>query len=238
MARAAPPLPAETRLGGGHPAGGFGFDDKWLGGGRRPLKWRETNARFTGPTVTQLQAAFIAKWAEATGRLLTGEHFLPFDDVPATTANGAAGKTEAALIYSPPLTGSTTAERLLALSIASPRRRLYIANAYFIPDADFVQLLIAAARRGVDVRILTNGNQSDVKTTLLAAACSSVRRLSSQACCRATAGIELTVDDAILHRKEEAQYRRHREIRQAIRLADEDLSEDMATGILTSGQCE
>ncbi len=148
--------------------GGFGLDDRWLGRGRRAREWRETNVRFAGPAVAQLQAAFIAQWAEATGELLTGERFLPFDDMLATTTGGAVGATKAALVYSPPLTGSTTAERLLALSIASARLRLYIANAYFIPDADFVQLLVDAARRGVDVRILTNSEQTDVKTTWLA----------------------------------------------------------------------
>lgn len=144
--------------------GGFGFDDKWLGAGQRPREWRETNARFSGPAVAQLQAAFIAKWAEATGELLTGERFLPSSGGPPPTAGG----TEAALVYSPPLTGSTAAERLLALSIASARRRLYVANAYFVPNADFVQLLVDAARRGVDVRLLTNSAQTDVKTTWLA----------------------------------------------------------------------
>ena len=148
--------------------GGFGFADKWRGGGRRPQEWRDTNARFAGPAVSQLQASFIAKWAEATGELLTGERFLPIDGAPATNAARAAGATEAALVYSPPLTGSTTAERLFALSIASARRRLYIANAYVVPDPDFVELLVAAARRGVDVRVLTNSAQTDVKTTWLA----------------------------------------------------------------------
>ena len=57
---------------------------------------------------------------------------------------------------------------LLALSIASAQHRLYVANAYFIPDASFVKLLADAARRGVDVRILTNGAQTDVKSTWLA----------------------------------------------------------------------
>ena len=148
--------------------GGFGLDDKWLGEGRQPRERRETNARFAGPAVSQLQAAFIAMWAEATGELLTGERYLPFDDMPAATAAGVAGAAEAALVYSPSLTGSTAAERLLALSIASARRRLYIANAYFVPPADFVQLLVGAARRGVDVRMLTNSAQTDVKTTWLA----------------------------------------------------------------------
>ena len=35
-------------------------------------EWRETNARFEGPAVRQLEAAFVAAWAEATGELLTG----------------------------------------------------------------------------------------------------------------------------------------------------------------------
>jgi len=148
--------------------GGFGFDDRFLGGGRRPGEWRETNARFAGPAVAQLQTAFIAKWAEATGELLTGERFLPLADAAATAARSAASVSEAALIHSPPLTGSTTAERLIALSIASARRRLYIANAYFVPDADFVRLLVAAARRGVDVRLLTNGAQPVVDGVLAA----------------------------------------------------------------------
>ena len=147
--------------------GGLGFDDKWRGNGRRPLEWRETNVRFAGPAVAQLQGAFIASWAEATGQLLTGERFLAAE-APAPMADAAAGGTEAALVYSPPLTGSTAAERLIAITIASAQRRLYIANAYFIPHSDFVALLVGAARCGVDVRILTNGANSDVKSTWLA----------------------------------------------------------------------
>lgn len=166
--------------------GGFGFDDKWLGRGRRPGEWRETNARFAGPAVRQLQSVFVAKWAEATGELLTDVALEPDVDSPVdgpspvpaagsttagTTAGAAPGSMPgdtAALLYSPPLTGSTTAERLLALSIAGARRTLYVSNAYFVPHADFVQLLVRAAQRGVDVRILTNGVQTDVKTTWLA----------------------------------------------------------------------
>jgi cardiolipin synthase A/B len=38
--------------------GGFGLADYWLGGGLKPDEWRETNVRFEGPAVAQLQAAF------------------------------------------------------------------------------------------------------------------------------------------------------------------------------------
>ena len=144
--------------------GGFGFDDKWLGGGRRPGEWRETNARFDGPVTAQLQATFVAQWAEATGELHGGALMLGED----TPRDPSAGAATAALLYSPSLTGSTVAERLFAISIASARHRLYITNAYFVPHADFVTLLTDAARRGVDVRVLTNGGRSDVSTTWLA----------------------------------------------------------------------
>jgi cardiolipin synthase len=146
--------------------GGFGLDDKWLGDGKAGGEWRETNARFGGLAATQLQAVFVAEWAEATGELLAWDRLLPSGGGPAR--DGPSRAARAALLYSPAVTGSTTGERLLALAIASARRRLYVANAYFVPRSDYVRLLVDAARRGVDVRVLTNGPASDVRTTWLA----------------------------------------------------------------------
>ena len=140
--------------------GGFGFDDKWLGGGRRPSEWRETNVRFEGPAVLQLESAFVSAWTEATGELLTGRAAL-------TTYDG--GVARAGLLYTTPTLGSTPAERYLALSIAAAQRRLYVTNAYFAPDVNFVALLARAARRGVDVRILVGGPLTDVRAARLAA---------------------------------------------------------------------
>lgn len=147
--------------------GGFGLDDKWLGAGHRPNEWRETNVRFTGPAVASLQAVFTAKWAEATGELLASD-VLRADATPDSAVDPIGTRADAALLYSPSVVGSTTAERLLALSIAMAKRRLYITNAYFVPQAAFVTMLTAAAGRGVDVRILTNGPESDVESTRLA----------------------------------------------------------------------
>jgi len=139
--------------------GGFGLADYWLGDGHHEDQWRETNVRFEGPTVAALQATFAAGWAEATGELLTGDMFFPkssFADV---------GNMKAGLMHSVPSTGSTPAERFLALSIAGARKSLYISNSYFVPGESFMQLLLAAARRGVDVRVLTVSKKTDVKTT-------------------------------------------------------------------------
>jgi cardiolipin synthase A/B len=139
--------------------GGFGIDDKWFGDGRTGGSWRETNVRFEGPAVRQLQAAFAAAWTEATGVLFTGRATLaPQDD----------GVTAAGLLHTMPTLGSTPAERFIALSIAAARKTLYLTNAYFAPDANFVEQLAAAARRGVDVRILTAGPRTDVHVVRLA----------------------------------------------------------------------
>jgi cardiolipin synthase len=133
--------------------GGFGIDDKWFGDGRSGGSWRETNVRFEGPAVRQLQAAFAATWVEATGVMFTGR---------ATLGSEQNGATGAGLLYTSPTLGSTAAERFFALSIAGARKTLYITNAYFAPDRNFIDLLAAAARRGVDVRILTAGSRTDV----------------------------------------------------------------------------
>lgn len=139
--------------------GGFSVDDRWLGDGLRGWSWRETNVRFEGPAVRQLQAAFAAAWTEATGTLFSGRASLP----------GSEGAdTLAGLLHATPTMGTTAAERFFAMTIAGARKTLYITNSYFAPDENFVTLLGDAARRGVDVRILTSGQRTDIRTVRLA----------------------------------------------------------------------
>ncbi|MHB1297099.1 MAG: phospholipase D-like domain-containing protein [Gemmatimonadaceae bacterium] len=139
--------------------GGFGIDDKWLGDGHTGGAWRETNVRFEGPAVRQLEAAFAAAWTEATGVMLSGRQSVDsFED----------GVALAGVLSASPTLGSTPAERYLALSIAGARRTLYVTNAYFAPDDNFVALLVAAAGRGVDVRLLVGGTGTDVRLARLA----------------------------------------------------------------------
>lgn len=140
--------------------GGFGLADYWLGDGKHSGQWRDSNVRFEGQAVMALQAAFAAAWAECTGELLAGDTFFPRAAFHARPGNMLAG-----VFFSSPTTGSTPAERFNALSIASARKSLYVTNSYFVPDDDFRDLLLQARRRGVDVRILTVNDGTDVKTT-------------------------------------------------------------------------
>jgi cardiolipin synthase len=140
--------------------GGFGFDDKWLGESRSGTGWRDTSVRIRGPAVMQLFEAAVAGWAEATGDLFTGRIDVPRCD---------GGVSAAGLLYTAPTLGSTPAERFLALSIAGAQRTLFITNAYFAPDKNFVDMLVDAAGRGVDVQLLVGGPATDVRVTRLAA---------------------------------------------------------------------
>jgi cardiolipin synthase len=151
--------------------GGFGFADTWLGDGESPDRWRDINARITGPAVRQLQAIFVFTWVSASGELLIGELLLEKSAAPDSagmeedSATEAGGAARSGIMISPATVGSSAAERLLALSLAAARRTLYISNAYFVPDDDFLRLLRDAVARGVDVRVLTNSRATDVPLT-------------------------------------------------------------------------
>lgn len=145
--------------------GGFGVRDEWLSrkrrrrflAGRRAKlrmigEWRDDNIRVTGPAVSDVQRAFAQNWIEAGGALLRAAELPPIaPDGPARVAfvSSTAGYV-------------TDGERLLHLLIRSARRRLHIANAYFVPDASLLQLLCEKAREGVDVRVLAPGSKNDI----------------------------------------------------------------------------
>jgi cardiolipin synthase len=131
-----------------------------LGSGLHEDQWRESNVRFEGPSVLALQAAFAAAWVESSGELLVEDRFFPRGAFRVRPGTATAG-----LLFTSTTTGSTAAERFLALSIAGSSRTLYIANSYFVPDDDFRDLLVAAAKRGVDVRVLTASEKTDVRVT-------------------------------------------------------------------------
>ncbi|MEP7002207.1 MAG: phospholipase D-like domain-containing protein [bacterium] len=139
--------------------GGFGISDKWFGDGRTKGQWRDSNVRFTGPSVNQLQTAFSVCWAESTGELLVAPV------LPAPTPPESDGSMIAGLLHASPSIGSTEAERFFAYSIASARKKLYITNSYFVPDREIRAMISAAARRGVDTRVLTVSRETDVKST-------------------------------------------------------------------------
>ncbi|MEJ7727945.1 MAG: phospholipase D-like domain-containing protein [Polyangiaceae bacterium] len=137
--------------------GGFGIRDNWLGDGLSEQAWRDSNVVFEGPAVRDAQLAFAESWQEAGGALLAAT------DLAAPPA--VAGGVSAALVASSGSPTVTRAERLIQLLTLSARRRVWIANAYFVPTRPILEQLERQAQAGVDVRILVPGKQSDSKTS-------------------------------------------------------------------------
>ena len=135
--------------------GGAGIADQWLGNAEDKHHWRDIQIRMEGPAVVPLQTGFAQNWLETTGELITGFEFYP------PTIDQPAGTLSAQTILSSPQTGASSARTFYYLSIAAARRAIYIANPYFIPDQGAIDLLVAAKRRGVDVRIMVCGIHND-----------------------------------------------------------------------------
>jgi cardiolipin synthase len=104
--------------------------------------------------VGDLQRAFDHSWQNEGGE--------PLPAVAYPRLRGG-GRIRAAVVASSPAWARTTsAARMYYALIASAKRRLYIANSYFVPERSLQQLLVAQARHGVDVRVLAPGDHHDV----------------------------------------------------------------------------
>ena len=134
--------------------GGAGIADHWMGNAQDKNHWRDIQIRMEGPAVVPLQTGFAHNWMETTCELITGFEFYPAMEKP-------AGTLAVQTILSSPETGASTARTFYYLSIAAARRSIFIANPYFIPDQGAIDLLLAAKKRGVDVRIMVAGIYND-----------------------------------------------------------------------------
>jgi cardiolipin synthase len=76
------------------------------------------------------------------------------------------GPTWAAFVSSSENSIATRNDRMTQLLIATAKKRLWIANAYFVPSTPIMTLLTRKAREGVDVRVLAAGDKTDTKPYL------------------------------------------------------------------------
>ena len=133
--------------------GGVGIADNWLGNAQDPEHWRDSHFSLEGPAVAQMQAAFMDNWIKTSGEVLHGEEYFP--------PLKPVGEHYAQVFKSSATEGSESVRLMYLLSIASARKTIYIANAYFVPDDLSVETLISALKRGVKVKILMPGTHTD-----------------------------------------------------------------------------
>ena len=135
-------------------AGGVGVADVWTGDAQDPEHWRETHLRVEGPAVLDVFGAFAENWIEATDEIPGVAH------VP-EASRGFDDGVDVQVTRGTPTGGPTGTAQLFYAAVAGARRRLWITTAYFAPDPAFEDALCNAAGRGVDVRILVNGQKVD-----------------------------------------------------------------------------
>jgi len=134
-------------------AGGVGIADVWVGDAHDPDHWRETHLRIEGPAVRDVLGGFLESWTSTTRKILGRDHLPELAELD--------GGVDVHVTRSSSTSGATAASQLFYAVIAGARERLWVTTAYFTPGQAFVDVLSAAAERGVDVRILVNGRRVD-----------------------------------------------------------------------------
>jgi cardiolipin synthase A/B len=122
----------------------------WVGDSRVGVEpWRDTGIEIKGPALAELERAFAQMWA-ACGPPVPAEEFL--DSNSSMRPLPESGDVALRIVASMP--NSAGLYRLDQMIAAAARETLWLTDAYFAGTTPYIQALSAAARDGVDVRLL------------------------------------------------------------------------------------
>lgn len=125
----------------------------WVGQPEKKLDpWRDTGVEVRGPAVAEIERAFAQVWA------MMGEA-IPEQETVSGSDPVVAGSMSLRIVATVPATAGLF--RLDQLVAALARERVWLTDAYYAGTTPYVQALRAAARDGVDVRLLVP-NATDI----------------------------------------------------------------------------
>jgi cardiolipin synthase len=125
----------------------------WVGVPEKKIEpWRDTGVEVRGRAVADIERAFAQVWA------MMGEP-IPEHELISRDALAPAGDVRLRVVASVPATAGLF--RFDQLVAALARKRLWLTDAYYAGTTAYVQALRAAAKDGVDVRLLVP-NGTDV----------------------------------------------------------------------------
>jgi cardiolipin synthase len=129
---------------------GLCISARWNGDPKHRIEpWRDTGIEIIGPAVPALEQAFSQSW------LAAGEIPIPATEMVSAESIARAGDTPVRVVAGMPYTAGVF--RLDQVIATAARQYLWLTDAYFVGLSPYVQALIAAARDGVDVRLLVPG---------------------------------------------------------------------------------
>ena len=141
--------------------GGVGIADEWMGDGHTDGGWRDTHVRIRGAAVQGLRAAFLDNWIETEPRLFDAQ----VDEFPDP---GTPGDVDVQVIMGTAEPGWNSISMTVRAIVELATERIRITTAYFVPDDDLTDRLVAAADRGVAVQLLIPGPSADKRFVQLA----------------------------------------------------------------------
>ena len=118
-------------------------------GNNNPDTWHDTDLEIDGPGAAELQQVFLTHWGDEKGPALK-----PVAERPPPVGGNQAVRVIAS-------DHDDTIPRYYATILSAIRnaeKNIWISAAYFVPTADEKADLIAAAKRGVDVRLMLPGH--------------------------------------------------------------------------------
>lgn len=141
--------------------GGMNIGDDYADAADGGHGWRDTHSRLRGPVVRQLQLAFLHTWRKAHGPALAQQRYLVEPE--------PAGEAPAVILTNGLRRQRRQIHRAYLHALRRARDCIFLTSPYFTPGLAIRRRLRAAAKRGVDVRILLAGDSSDVWLSTLAA---------------------------------------------------------------------
>jgi cardiolipin synthase A/B len=119
---------------------------------KRLEPWRDTGVEVRGRAVADIERAFAQVWA------MTGEPIPEHESIDSDSIEPAGDVSMRVVAGVPSTAGLLRVDQLVA---ALARHRLWLSDAYYAGTTSYVQALRAAARDGVDVRLLVP-NSTDI----------------------------------------------------------------------------
>jgi len=126
--------------------GGMNVTDDHSRAANGDAAWRDTHLRFEGAPAAQLQRVFLEDWVFAHGACEILPAFFP------ECAPGTGPFVQ--VVSSGPDQETWAIQRLLFNAVANARSSIRLTTPYFVPDESLLAALVAAALRGVSIRIL------------------------------------------------------------------------------------
>ena len=135
--------------------GGLNIADDYAAVEDGGVGWHDMHCRVHGPIVLDLARMFRRTWLRCGGSRYPAV-------TPPPGATGTGGNAFVRLLDNTLRRSRSTVRRAYTHVIKAARHSVLIQNAYFLPDRGIRRVLVRAAKRGVDVRIVIPGN-NDVR---------------------------------------------------------------------------